>query len=61
MIEANGGTKWLMDLRGKPNEEVRKELITLKGIGNKVADCISLFSMDCADSIPVDTHVFQIA
>mmetsp|Transcript_44877 Transcript_44877/g.43460 ORF Transcript_44877/g.43460 Transcript_44877/m.43460 type:complete len:120 (+) Transcript_44877:551-910(+) len=31
------------------------------GVGNKVADCISLFSMDCSDSIPVDTHVFQIA
>jgi N-glycosylase/DNA lyase len=32
--------------------------MTLKGVGNKVADCIALFSLDCHDIIPVDTHVF---
>ncbi len=31
------------------------------GVGNKVADCISLFSLDKAECVPVDTHVFQIA
>lgn len=31
------------------------------GVGNKVADCISLFSLDKANCVPVDTHVFQIA
>lgn len=31
------------------------------GVGNKVSDCISLFSLDKADCVPVDTHVFQIA
>ena len=37
------------------------ELIQLKGVGRKVADCAALFSMDCPSVIPVDTHVFQIA
>ncbi len=31
------------------------------GVGNKVADCIALFSLDCSGTVPVDTHVFQIA
>jgi len=26
-----------------------------------VADCVALFSMDCPQTIPIDTHVFQIA
>lgn len=48
-------------MRGKPLIEVRSELIELKGVGRKVADCVALFSMDCPETIPVDTHVFQIA
>ena len=58
MIEKNGGTAWLDGLRGLPHDEVRKALTSLKGVGNKVADCIALFSLDCSGSIPVDTHVF---
>jgi N-glycosylase/DNA lyase len=61
MIEAKGGQTWLEGLRGKPLTEVREQLVTLKGVGNKVADCIALFSLDCSDCVPVDTHVFQIA
>lgn len=61
MLSENGGRQWLENLRGKSTEEVREQLTKLKGIGSKVADCIALFSLDCANSIPVDTHVFQIA
>ena len=61
MIQDKGGYKWLDGLRGQPLEKVREELITLKGVGNKVADCVALFSLDCDGCVPVDTHVFQIA
>ena len=59
-INDNGGIEWLNNLRGKEKNEIRKELIGLKGIGLKVADCIALFSLDCKNSIPVDTHIWQI-
>ena len=60
-IESKGGEDWLRNMRGKPLSTVREELTQLKGVGRKVADCIALFSMDCPETIPVDTHVFQIA
>lgn len=58
MIEEKGGSGWLEGLRGQKIEKVREELTSLIGVGNKVADCIALFSLDCAGTIPVDTHVF---
>ena len=61
MIKEKGGSEWLTGLRKLPLDEVRTELTTLKGVGRKVADCVALFSMDKAGTIPVDTHVFQIA
>jgi N-glycosylase/DNA lyase len=57
-IQENGGEKWLREMRDLPLEEVREKLISLKGVGRKVADCVALFSMDCPETIPVDTHVF---
>lgn len=60
-IEKKGGEAWIRGLRAKPLAEVRSELVQLKGVGRKVADCVALFSMDCPETIPVDTHVFQIA
>ena len=31
------------------------------GVGRKVAECVALFSCDCLELVPVDTHVWQIA
>jgi endonuclease III len=41
-------------------EAARKELLTIKGVGPKTADCVLLFSCG-RDVIPVDTHVFRIS
>ena len=51
----------LEDLRNMTHDEARGQLMQLSGVGRKVADCICLFSLDQTQSIPVDTHVFQIA
>jgi N-glycosylase/DNA lyase len=44
-------------LRKKCYEEARHELVSLAGVGPKVADCILLFSLDKLQSFPVDVWV----
>jgi N-glycosylase/DNA lyase len=55
------GYNWLESLRSLDRPSIQKELISLMGIGRKVADCIALFSLDQLNIVPVDTHVWQIA
>ncbi|ODQ56127.1 putative mitochondrial N-glycosylase/DNA lyase, partial [Saitoella complicata NRRL Y-17804] len=52
---------WLEDLRTKTYQEAHESLLTLSGVGPKVADCVCLMSLDQHSAVPVDTHVFQIA
>lgn len=42
-----------------PTEDARKKLLTVKGVGPKVADCIVLFGLGRGDSFPVDTWIKQ--
>lgn len=37
------------------------ELLSLAGVGPKVADCVCLMGLGWAEAVPVDTHVWQIA
>lgn len=61
-VEAAGGEASLLRLRsGVPREEVQAALLAFPGVGQKVADCVALFSLDQADALPVDTHVWAIA
>ncbi|XP_041128800.1 N-glycosylase/DNA lyase [Polyodon spathula] len=55
------GPDWLESLRDVTYEEARAALCTLPGVGAKVADCVCLMSLDKAEAVPVDTHVWQIA
>ncbi len=41
-------------------EATRRELMSIKGVGPKTADCVLLFACG-RDVIPVDTHVYRIA
>lgn len=45
----------------KTYKEAHTELLALSGVGPKVADCVCLFGLGWAESVPVDTHVWQIA
>ena len=38
----------------------RERLMRLRGIGEKVADCVLLFAFEKMESFPVDTHIRQI-
>lgn len=56
-----GGAAYLMDLRARPYAEAKAALTQLTGIGEKIADCVCLFSLDKDEAIPVDTHIRQVA
>lgn len=50
----------LEELKSLPTEELKKKLISLKGVGEKVADCVSLFGFHRSDSFPVDTWIEKV-
>ena len=44
-------------LRSLPTDEARRRLMSLKGVGQKVADCALVFSLDKLDAFPLDRWV----
>jgi len=46
--------------RKLPVEQARKELMKLKGVGPKVADCVLLFGCAHTDAFPVDVWVARL-
>jgi len=49
-----------LDLTGlvsSPLEDARKGLMSIRGVGRKVADCTLLFSMGFSEVFPVDRHI----
>ncbi|MFD1589009.1 DNA-3-methyladenine glycosylase family protein [Halorientalis brevis] len=45
------------DARGRPYEEARSFLTGFVGVGDKVADCILLFSLEYLEAVPLDTWI----
>jgi N-glycosylase/DNA lyase len=54
------GGKWAAEGR-EGYRNAHAELLTLQGVGPKVADCVSLMGLGWGEAVPVDTHVWQIA
>lgn len=47
-------------IKNMKNTDARKELLKIYGVGNKVCDCIMLFSLSHTDSFPVDVWIKRI-
>ena len=41
--------------------KAHERLLSLQGVGPKVADCVCLMGLGWGEAVPVDTHVWQIA
>ena len=50
----------LDELKKMKYEQAKELLLKLPGIGDKVADCIMLFSLEKLDSFPLDTWMLKI-
>jgi len=48
------------NLKNSDYNEAKRNLRLIPGIGNKVADCIMLFSLDKLDAFPLDTWMIKI-
>ena len=51
---------WLDYLKTLSYEDAMTELLKIKGIGKKVANCICLFGLGHVNAFPIDTHVRQL-
>ncbi len=51
---------FLDSLKASSTVDAKKMLMSLKGIGNKVSDCILLFGLGKTDSFPVDVWMHRI-
>ncbi|KAF3396129.1 N-glycosylase/DNA lyase [Penicillium rolfsii] len=59
-VEAKPGDK--MKPEGRPGyRDAHEKLLELQGVGPKVSDCVCLMGLGWGESVPVDTHVWQIA
>lgn len=56
----NSGEFDLEKLKTLNTLEAKKQLLTLKGVGPKVADCILLFGLGKRDIFPVDTWIEKV-
>ena len=56
-IAANPG--WLEETEALPYTEAKARLVTLPGVGEKVADCVLLFGAGRLEAFPVDVWILK--
>ena len=54
-----GGSLPLHDLASRPVGEARAELLKLRGVGNKIANCVLLFACGFQEAFPIDVWVMR--
>lgn len=55
----NDGGEFVSNIVTLGYEDAKQKLLTLTGVGNKVADCILLFSLKHFNAYPVDTWIYK--
>lgn len=50
----------LNDLKKMSTKDAKQFLLSFKGIGTKVANCILLFGLNKTDTFPVDTWIYKV-
>jgi len=56
----DGGEPSLEYLRDLPDEDVKRHLLSYKGVGAKTLACVMMFGLNRPE-FPVDTHVHKVA
>ena len=56
-----GGRLYLESLKSASYEHAHADLVTFRGIGPKLADCIALFALHHTCAVPIDTHLWHAA
>lgn len=51
---------WLCKIAKLPYESAKQELMTLSGVGEKIADCVLLFGYGFTEAFPVDVWVQRV-
>ena len=50
----------LEEIKAMPIDEARKSLMTIKGVGPKVAECVLLYGMHRTEAFPVDVWIKRV-
>lgn len=50
----------LYELAGLPTQQAKEQLLSLYGVGPKIADCVLLFSMGKYETFPVDVWIKRV-
>lgn len=52
--------KWLESLKKMPYDKAKQEIMQIQGVGEKVADCVLLYSLGKNEAFPVDVWIKRI-
>jgi len=54
------GELQLEKLRDMDYQSAKRELLKVNGVGDKVADCVLIYSLDKLEAFPVDVHIRRV-